>query len=61
MSGDHQHKYATNDAHLGATSARDDETLSAGSTARNESTTRIMDNNSNGLEKDFSTTRNGSE
>lgn len=53
MNGDHEHKYATNDAHLGATTARDVETLSAGSTARNESTTRMMDNH-NGLEKDFS-------
>ncbi|RMZ73328.1 GPR1 and Fun34p [Pyrenophora seminiperda CCB06] len=53
MNGDHEHKYATNDAHLGATTARDVETLSAGSTARNESTTRMMDNH-NALEKDFS-------
>merc|ERR1712137_11169 len=53
MDSDHQHKYATNDAHLGPTTARDEETLSAGSTARNESTTRMMDGQ-NGLEKDFS-------
>jgi len=53
MNGDHEHKYATNDAHLGATTARDVETLSAGSTARNESTTRMMDSQ-NALEKDFS-------
>lgn len=52
MSSDHAHKYATNDAHLGATTARDGETLSAGSTARNESTARPMDNGA--LEKDFS-------
>lgn len=52
MSSDHQHKYATNDAHLGATTARDGETLSAGSTARNESNARAMDNGA--LEKDFS-------
>ncbi|KAF2850482.1 hypothetical protein T440DRAFT_479181 [Plenodomus tracheiphilus IPT5] len=58
MSGDHQHKYATNDAHLGVTSTRDEETLSAGSTARNESTSRMLDHN-NGLEKDFSPTRDG--
>jgi hypothetical protein len=53
MTSGHEHKYATNDAHLGATTARDAETLSAGSTARNESTTRMMDN-PNALEKDFS-------
>jgi hypothetical protein len=53
MNSDHQHKYATNDAHLGATTARDGETLSAGSTARNESATRMMDNGG-ALEKDFS-------
>ncbi|KAI8938430.1 hypothetical protein NX059_004323 [Plenodomus lindquistii] len=58
MSVDHQHKYATNDAHLGATSARDEETLSAGSTARNESTSKMLENN-NGLEKDFSPARDG--
>ena len=53
MSANHDHKYASNDAHLGATSGRDGETLSAGSTARNESTARMTDNN-NALEKDFS-------
>lgn len=53
MSADHEHKYASNDAHLGATSGRDGETLSAGSTARNESNARMVDNN-NALEKDFS-------
>ncbi|CAI9636339.1 unnamed protein product [Alternaria burnsii] len=53
MTSNHDHKYATNDAHLGATTARDAETLSAGSTARNESTTRMMDG-PNALEKDFS-------
>ncbi|KAF1843367.1 uncharacterized protein K460DRAFT_357103 [Cucurbitaria berberidis CBS 394.84] len=52
MTTNHDHKYATNDAHLGATSGRDAETLSAGSTARNESTPRMADNNT--LEKDFS-------
>jgi hypothetical protein len=52
MNSDHQHKYAANDAHLGATSARDVETLSAGSTARNESTARVVDGHY--LEKDFS-------
>jgi hypothetical protein len=52
MNSDHQHKYATNDAHLGATTARDAETLSAGSTARNESTARVMEGHY--LEKDFS-------
>ncbi|KAF1832541.1 hypothetical protein BDW02DRAFT_422016 [Decorospora gaudefroyi] len=53
MNSDHHHKYTSNDAHLGATTARDAETLSAGSTARNESTTRILDGH-NALEKDFS-------
>ncbi|KAF1946872.1 hypothetical protein EJ02DRAFT_499716 [Clathrospora elynae] len=53
LNSDHAHKYETNDAHLGATTARDAETLSAGSTARNESTGKIMDNH-NALEKDFS-------
>ncbi|KAH7359513.1 GPR1/FUN34/yaaH family-domain-containing protein [Pyrenochaeta sp. MPI-SDFR-AT-0127] len=53
MSSNHDHKYATNDAHLGATTGRDGETLSAGSTARNESNARMTDN-SNSLEKDFS-------
>jgi hypothetical protein len=52
MNTDHQHKYASNDAHLGATTARDAETLSAGSTARNESTVRVTDGHY--LEKDFS-------
>ncbi|KAH9868873.1 hypothetical protein J1614_007948 [Plenodomus biglobosus] len=55
MSGD---KYTTSDAHLAATTARDEETLSAGSTARNESTSKMLDHN-NGLEKDFSPTRDG--
>jgi hypothetical protein len=40
---------ANNNAHLGATSARDGETLSAGSTANGR-----MTDNHNGLEKDFS-------
>lgn len=53
MPGDHQHKYATNDAHLGAATARDGDTLSAGSTARNESTARVP-NDQPFLEKDFS-------
>jgi succinate-acetate transporter protein len=52
MDSNHQQKYTTNDAHLGSTTARDAETLSA-STARNESTARPMDAHS-GLEKDFS-------
>ncbi|KAJ5057922.1 GPR1/FUN34/yaaH family-domain-containing protein [Bipolaris maydis] len=51
MDPDHQQKYSSNDAHLSPT--RDAETLSAGSTARNESTARTMDVH-NGLEKDFS-------
>jgi hypothetical protein len=53
MPQDHHHKYATNDAHLGAATGRDGDTLSAGSTARNESTTRMMDGHPT-LEKDFS-------
>ncbi|KAH9876845.1 hypothetical protein IAQ61_002206 [Plenodomus lingam] len=59
MSGDQQ-KHPTNDAHLGTTAARGDERLSAVSTARNESISRMLDNdndNNNALEKDISITR----
>jgi hypothetical protein len=48
---------AHNNTHLGPTSARDEETLSAGSTARAESNAYRMGDNG-GLEKDFSA-RNG--
>jgi|SRR5690242_13261482 hypothetical protein len=47
-----------NNTHLGPTSARDEETLSAGSTARAESNAYRMSNTNGDLEKDFST-RNG--
>lgn len=53
VKSDHQNKLASNDAHLGANTVRDGDTLSAGSTARNDSTTRTMENNG-ALEKDFS-------
>jgi hypothetical protein len=42
-----------NDAHLAPSTVRDGETLSAGSTARGDSTARMIDNNG-ALEKDFS-------
>ena len=59
MNQSHEQKYETNNAHLGATSGRDGETLSAGSTARNESATRLTGNNHNSLEKDFSRQNGG--
>lgn len=43
-----------NNTHLGTTSARDEETLSAGSTARAESNAYRMNDNNGALEKDFS-------
>lgn len=49
---------AHNNTHLGPTTARDEETLSAGSTARAESNAYRMSNNNGDLEKDFSS-RNG--
>lgn len=45
---------AQNNTHLGPTTARDEETLSAGSTARAESNAYRMSNNNGDLEKDFS-------
>lgn len=49
---------AQNNTHLGPTTARDEETLSAGSTARAESNAYRMSNHNGDLEKDFSS-RNG--
>jgi hypothetical protein len=43
----------SNNAHLASSTVRDGETLSAGSTARGDSTARMIDNNG-ALEKDFS-------
>ena len=48
----------SNNTHMGPTSTRDEETLSAGSTARAESNAYRMSTNNGDLEKDFSN-RNG--